>query len=131
MYICEYKFAENPVFLFLFLVTHQTACLGIWHSQTLLMRSVCNCYSQSEVRLILTRRMLSRRKRLETTKGCCLLPFGYSLVWVVPVSLPFRCKIKDIKQAVKQTIRQTICHAKVSTYFDAYFCASSKAIYGC
>ena len=40
---------KNTAFFFLFRLKHQTACLGILHSQTLLMKSLCNCYSQREV----------------------------------------------------------------------------------
>ena len=58
MYIClrgafliQIRGKTWPLF-FLFRVTHQTACLYILHSQTLLMNFICNHYSQIEVWLI-------------------------------------------------------------------------------
>ena len=40
---------KNPASFFLFRVAHRTACLRILHNQTLLMRSLCDYYSQSDV----------------------------------------------------------------------------------
>ena len=58
--IANLNLKKNLALILLFRVTHQTACLGILHSQTLLIKFLCSFQLQGEVWLILTSMLLLR-----------------------------------------------------------------------